>query len=150
MLNKVALVGRLTKDPDVRQSASGQVTTFTIAVDRSFRNRNGERETDFIRIVTFSKLAEICGQYLSKGRLVSVSGRIQTGSYDAQDGTKRYTTDVVADEVDFLTGRGDTQQPQAQQQSAAQPAPTQPQAYGDSYGVPMEGFEEIDDMDVPF
>jgi single-strand DNA-binding protein len=154
MLNRVALVGRLTRDPDVRSISSGQVTQFTVAVDRNFKNRSGERDTDFIPVVTFNRLAEICGQYLAKGRLVSVSGRIQTRSYDAQDGTKRYVTEVIADEVEFLSTGTRAEGSAAQQaRPSAAPRPSQPAqapAYSESYGVPMEGFEEIDDLDVPF
>ncbi|MCL1802144.1 MAG: single-stranded DNA-binding protein [Eubacteriaceae bacterium] len=154
MLNKVALVGRLVRDPEPRQSSSVQVTRFSLAVERAFKSKSGERETDFINIVTFGRLAEVCAQYLKKGRLISVSGRIQTGSYTAQDGTKRYTTDIVADEVDFIniTSR-DTQSQQpaaAPSQGQYQQAPVQEPAYPDGFGIPMEGFEEIDDLDVPF
>ena len=103
MLNKSILIGRLCKDPEVKYIPSGKaVTTFTLAVDRSFTNAQGEREADFIPCVVWDKLAETCGKYLSKGRLTAVSGRIQTRTYDAQDGTKRYITEIVADEVQFL------------------------------------------------
>ena len=103
MLNKVVLIGRLTKDPDLRYTTSGvPVTRFTLAVNRSYTNQQGERETDFTPITVWRGAAESCAKYLSKGRLVAVVGRIQTGSYTATDGSKRYTTDVVADEVRFL------------------------------------------------
>lgn len=103
MLNKVVLIGRLTKDPDLRYTQSGiAVARFTLAVDRGFKNQQGEKQTDFIPITVWRGAAENCAKYLAKGRLVAVAGRIQTGSYTATDGTKRYTTDVVADEVKFL------------------------------------------------
>ena len=103
MLNKVVLIGRLTRDPDLR-STSGNVSvaTFTLAVDRNYTNQQGEREADFIPIVTWRALAETCGKYLNKGRLVAVSGRMQVRSYEANDGQRRYVTEVVADEVQFL------------------------------------------------
>lgn len=103
-LNKVILIGRLTREPEMRFTpANGvAVTTFTLAVDRPYLNQKGEREADFIKIVTWRKLAENCGNMLHKGRLVAVSGRIQVRSYDAQDGQRRYVTEVVADEVKFL------------------------------------------------
>ncbi len=102
MLNKVVLIGRLTKEPDLRYTASGiPVTRFTLAVNRNYANQQGEREADFIPITVWRGLAENCAKYLAKGRLVAVSGRIQTGSYD-KDGQRVYTTDVVADEVTFL------------------------------------------------
>lgn len=113
MLNKVVLIGRLTKDPDLMHTQSGiAVARFTLAVDRGFRGQDGGKQTDFIPIVTWRNQAENCAKYLAKGRLVAVAGRIQTGSYDAQDGTKRYATDVVADEVKFLewANKGQAQQ----------------------------------------
>ncbi len=103
MLNKVILIGRLTRDPEVRYTQSGKaVTTFDIAVDRSVINAQGQRETDFIPIVTGGKLAETCGNYLNKGRLVAVDGRMQIRSYETQDGQKRRVAEVVADGVRFL------------------------------------------------
>jgi single-strand DNA-binding protein len=103
MLNKVILIGRLTKDPELRFTTSGiAVATFTIAVDRPFANQQGQRETDFIRIKVWRKLAEVVANNLGKGRLVAVDGRLQVSSYDAQDGTRRYETNVIADDVRFL------------------------------------------------
>ncbi|HHT66347.1 MAG: single-stranded DNA-binding protein [Caldicoprobacterales bacterium] len=103
MLNKVVLIGRLTRDPELRSTTSNiSVTTFTLAVDRRFTNQQGEREADFIPIVTWRSLAETCHKYLTKGRLVAVSGRMQVRSYDDNTGQRRYITEVVADEVQFL------------------------------------------------
>ncbi|NLU10425.1 MAG: single-stranded DNA-binding protein [Tepidanaerobacter acetatoxydans] len=104
MLNRIILIGRLTRDPELRFTpANGvPVAQFTIAVDRPFVNQKGERETDFIRIVAWRKLAEICANNLTKGRLVAVDGRLQIRSYDGQDGQRRYITEVVADTVQFL------------------------------------------------
>jgi single-strand DNA-binding protein len=103
MLNRVALVGRLTKDPEVRYTADNQtpIAKFTIAVDRTFK-RDGQPSADFIPIIVFGKSAENCGKFIKKGRLVAVSGRIQTRSWDDQDGKRHYATEVIADEVDFL------------------------------------------------
>ena len=102
MLNKVVLIGRLTKDPDLRYTQSGiAVARFTLAVDRGFKNQDGEKQADFIPITVWRGAAESCAKYLAKGRLVAVVGRIQTGSYD-KDGQRHYTTEVVADEVRFL------------------------------------------------
>ena len=102
MLNKVVLIGRLTKDPDLRYTQSGiAVARFTLAVDRGFKNQDGEKQADFIPITVWRGQAENCAKYLSKGRMVAVAGRIQTGSYE-QDGQRRYTWEVVADEVQFL------------------------------------------------
>lgn len=112
MLNKVVLIGRLTRDPELRYTSSGvPVARFTLAVNRNFTNQQGEREADFIPIVVWRGQAETSARYLNKGRLVAVAGRIQTGSYETQDGQRRYTTEVVADEVRFLDwgdGRADT------------------------------------------
>ncbi|MGB4378618.1 MAG: single-stranded DNA-binding protein [Limnochordia bacterium] len=103
MLNRVILIGRLVADPQLRYTQSGvAVTSFTIAVDRSFTSQNGERETDFIDIVTWRKLAETCANYLNKGRLVAVEGRLQIRSYDDRDGIRRKAAEVVADQVQFL------------------------------------------------
>lgn len=101
------MIGRLTKDPEIRYLPSGvAVTTFFLAVNRNFTNQQGEREADFIPIVVWRGLAETCAKYLSKGRLVAVSGRIQTRSYEGRDGQRRYVTEVVADEVVFLDRDG--------------------------------------------
>lgn len=106
MLNKVVLIGRLTRDPELRYTSSGvPVARFTLAVNRNFTNQQGEREADFIPIVVWRGQAETSARYLNKGRLVAVAGRIQTGSYETPDGQRRYTTEVVADEVRFLDWR---------------------------------------------
>ena len=106
-MNKVFLVGRLARDPDLRYSASNTpVMRCAIAVSRSMPNQNGERETDFINILAFNNRAETMKKYLSKGSQIAISGQIRTGSYDAQDGTKRYTTDVLVDEFQFLDSKG--------------------------------------------
>lgn len=103
MLNKVVLIGRLTKEPELRYTSTGvPVATFFLAVNRNYTNQQGEREADFIPIVVWRNQAENCAKYLTKGRLVAVSGRIQTRSYDGEDGKRRYTWEVVADEVQFL------------------------------------------------
>lgn len=102
-MNNVVLIGRLTRDPETRYTANSQmaVTTFTVAIDRPTR-AGGERQTDFPRVTVFGKQAENCEKYLAKGRLVGVQGRLQTGSYQNKDGVTVYTTDVVADRVEFL------------------------------------------------
>lgn len=108
-MNRAILIGRLTKDPELRYTPSGVATTsFTLAVDRPFTNQNGDRETDFLPIVTWRKQAENCANYLSKGRLVAVEGRIQTRSYENSNGQRVYVTEVIADSVKFLeSGRSD-------------------------------------------
>lgn len=103
-MNHVLLIGNLTKDPDVRQTKEGHsVCTFSIAVQRRFANAEGERLADFFNIVCWRALADNCGKYLKKGGKVGVSGSIQNRSYEAQDGGKRYVTEIMADEVEFLS-----------------------------------------------
>lgn len=103
MLNKVILIGRLVADPQLRYTQSGiAVTNFTLAVDRPFVSQGGEREADFIDIVTWRKLAEVCANHLGKGRLVAVEGRLQIRSYDDQNGIRRKAAEIVADNVRFL------------------------------------------------
>ena len=102
-MNKCILIGNLTRDPELTQTQSGvSMCRFTIAVNRTYQNANGEREADFLNIVTWRGLAENCGKYLSKGRKVAVCGQIQTRSYDDKDGNRRYATDIVADDVEFI------------------------------------------------
>lgn len=122
MLNKIILIGRLTRDPELRYTPSGvPVSQFTLAVDRNFTDRQGQRQTDFIDIVTWQKLAEICAKNLGKGRLVAVDGRLQIRSYDDSQGVRRKAAEVIADNVRFLDRpRGDQQQ---QSQSQGGPAP---------------------------
>ena len=102
-MNKVILIGRLARDPEMRTTNSGiAMTRFTLAVSRPFNSQDGKDQTDFIGCVVWRRQAENVAKYCTKGSQVAIEGRIQTGSYDAQDGTKRYTTDVVCDNVTFL------------------------------------------------
>lgn len=103
MLNRVILIGRLTRDPELRYTPSGVATCqFTLAVDRPFTNQGGEREADFIPVVTWRQLAETCANYLRKGRLTAVEGRIQVRNYENNEGKRVYVTEVIADNVRFL------------------------------------------------
>ena len=105
-MNKVILVGNLTKDPELATTNSGvSVCRFTLAVGRRYQNADGERETDFINVVVWRGQADNCHKYLKKGSKCGIVGTLQTRSYDAQDGSKRYITEVVADEVEFLATR---------------------------------------------
>ena len=129
-MNSVNLIGRLTKDPELRYTQNQMaVTSFTLAVDRVGAK---EKTADFIRIIAFGKQAENCEKYLKKGRKCGIQGRIQTGSYKNKDGATVYTTDIAADRVEFLEW-GDR----------AENAPVDP---GDE---PPAGFDEIED-DIPF
>ena len=103
-MNKCILIGNLTRDPELTTTSNGvAVCRFSIAVSRRFANADGERETDFLNIVVWRNIGENCHKFLKKGSKVAIVGNIQSRSYDATDGTKRYVTEVVAEEVEFLT-----------------------------------------------
>lgn len=150
MINSVTLVGRLTKDPELRYTPSGvAVARFTLAVNRTFK-KEGEQQADFINIVTWRKTAENTANFLRKGSLAGVVGRIQTGSYDGQDGKKVFTVEVVAENVQFLepkstqnapNGNGNTNGYQ-QQQNATQSNYNNQEVFNPS--------GTIDDSDLPF
>ena len=109
-MNRVMLIGRLTTKPELRYTGSNvPYSRFSIAVNRTFSNNQGQRETDFINVVVWRKQAENVCNFLDKGSLVAVEGRLQTGNYDDKDGNKRYTMDVVGDNVQFLESKGQAQ-----------------------------------------
>ncbi|PDY14131.1 single-stranded DNA-binding protein [Bacillus pseudomycoides] len=106
MMNRVLLVGRLTKDPDLRYTPNGiAVATFNLAVNRTYTNQSGEREADFISVVTWRKQAENVANFLKKGNLAGVDGRLQTRNYEGQNGKRVYVTEVIAENVQFLEPR---------------------------------------------
>ncbi len=110
-MNKVTLTGRITAKPELRHTGSNvPYTRFSIAVNRTFNNANGERETDFFNVIAWRRSAENVCQYLDKGSLVGVEGRLQSGNYTDKDGNKRTSVDVVADNVEFLESKGQRQQ----------------------------------------
>nr|DAP40335.1 MAG TPA: Single strand binding protein [Caudoviricetes sp.] len=122
MLNNVSLVGRLTKDVDLRYTPSNvAVATFTLAVNRTFKNENGEREADFINCVMWRQQAENLANWAKKGALIGITGRIQTRSYDNQQGQRVYVTEVVAEQFQLLESKG--QGNQGQQRQAQQETP---------------------------
>jgi len=165
-MNKVFLVGRLTRDPDLRYGASNNaVMRSSLAVDRQFTNQNGEREADFINIVAFGNRAETMKKYLTKGSQIAVSGRIQTGSYDDKDGKRVYTTDVVVEEFQFLDSKGSRQTEGStsnfSSQSSDSASSLTPYDFSDTTNNasssdesdPFKDFGdkiEIDDSDLPF
>ncbi len=119
-MNKVILIGRLTRDPELRYTGTNTaVATFSLAVNRPFTNQAGEREADFINIVVWRKQAENVKNYLNQGSQVAVEGRIQTRSYEAEDGKRRYVTEVIADNVQFL----DTKSSREASQTSPSPTP---------------------------
>lgn len=142
MLNRVVLVGRLTKDPEFRTTPSGvEVATFTLAVNRTFTNAQGEREADFINVVVFRKQAKNVNDYLSKGSLAGVDGRVQSRSYENQEGRRVFVTEVVADSVQFLDSKGSNQQnnqPQKQQEQTT------------TKNNPFANGTDIDNSELPF
>ena len=143
-MNSVVLIGRLTRDPELRYTAGSQmaVATFTVAIDRPVR-AGAEKQTDFPRVTVFGKQAENCERFLAKGRLVGVQGRIQTGSYTNKDGATVYTTDVVADRVEFLEWGDRNERGDRPQQSYRSSAPAA------NVDAAPEGFSAIDE-DIPF
>ena len=133
MINRVVLAGRLTKDPEFRQTASGvSVTTFSLAVNRTFKNKNGEREADFINVVVFRQQAENVNNYLSKGSLAGVDGRIQSRSYENQEGRRIFVTEVVCDSVQFL-------EPKNAQHGGQRSQNNNFQDYGQGFGGQQSG-----------
>ena len=150
-MNKVYLIGNLTRDPEMRSTSAGiPVCNFSIAVNRRFKNaQTGQQETDFFNIVAWRQLAELCGRYLAKGRKVAVFGSIQTRSYEAQDGSKRTAFDIVADEVEFLSSGNSGSAPSSDYHAAVSPAPVQRQQ-APSYAPADSGFTQVDDDELPF
>ena len=151
-MNKVYLIGNLTRDPEMRSTSAGiPVCNFSIAVNRRFKNaQTGQQETDFFNIVAWRQLAELCGRYLAKGRKVAVVGSIQTRSYEAQDGSKRTAFDIVADEVEFLSSANAGSAPSSDYHAAvsAPAAPRMQQA--PSFAPADSGFTQVDDDELPF
>lgn len=125
MINKAMLIGRLGKDPEVRYTPDGaMVTSFSLATDEQWKDKNGEKvqKTEWHRIVTFGKLAEICGNYLVKGKLIYIEGRIQTRSWEDKEGVKRYTTEIVANNMQMLDSKGQNKSGDASPDSPPSPS----------------------------
>lgn len=141
MINRVVLVGRLTKDPEFRTTQNGvSVATFTLAVNRNFKNKNGEQQADFINVVVFRQQAENVNNYLSKGNLAGVDGRIQSRSYENKIGQRVYVSEVLADSVQFLEPKNNQSNNQSQQQSGQ----------AQSGNSPFDNSADISDDSLPF
>ena len=139
-MNKAILIGRLANDPETTTTQSGiSKCTFRLAIPRRFINAQGDRETDFLTIIAWRTTADLCARYLAKGKQCAVEGTIQTRSYDAQDGTKRYVTEIIAESVQFLGSRETGAH-------APQVADTVRKAEN-TFG---KGFVEVDDDELPF
>jgi len=162
MINNVVLVGRLTKDPDLRYTANGTgVATFTLAVNRNFTNQSGNREADFINCVIWRKTAETLANYARKGTLLGVTGRIQTRSYENQQGQRVYVTEVVAENFQLLESRSANEQRQQNSSSNGQDGGNNYNQSSQSAKNTMPGFDRdsdpfsgssigIGDDDLPF
>ena len=141
-MNKIILLGRLTRDPEVRYTSTGKVVCqFTLAVDRPFANQEGQREADFIPVVIWGKQGETCGNYLTKGQRALVEGRLQIRSYNAKDGGKRWITEVIADHFEFIECKATSDITEEKVSDSA--APTSSMSYGTN--VPL-----LNDAEIPF
>lgn len=169
-MNRVFLTGRITKDPEIRYSNTGiAMLSFSLAVDRQTRDASGARQADFFNCTAFRNQAEFISRYVKKGYMLAIEGRLQTRSYQAQDGTMRYVTDIICDQVENLTPRqqnGDynnnqpsfNQQPSYNQPSYNNPEPSQvgPQNFPNTYQKPSYANQDnldtmnVDDDDLPF
>ena len=147
MINNVVLVGRITKDPELRYTPNNIATvSFTVAVDRNQVGPNGERQADFINCVAWRQSAEFMSKYIKKGYMMGVTGRIQTRSYQGQDGQMRYVTEVVCDSVRSLQARD------SQEQNSYQPSYQQQNNYNQSNNNTPDTFNvsDVSDDDLPF
>ncbi len=147
MVNRVVLVGRLTRDPEMKYTPAGvAVAQMGIAVDRFSKNEQGEYETDFFNVVAWRRTAEFAANYLTKGRLISVDGRLQMRSWIAQDGTKRSTVEIVADNIQGLDRRGDAASaPEGEMASAAPVRSAAPAAAAAGGGSPRSAAPPVED-----
>ena len=153
-MNKVLLIGRLTANPELKYTTSNNaVTTFSIAVDRNFKNENGNKEADFINIVAWNKKAELIHQYLKKGDRVGIVGRLQVRKYQNERGENRYVTEVVADEVEFLNSKKSEEKPvEVQNNQTLEEKVNSNKPYEDFAREHQEEFAYTDDNDseMPF
>ncbi len=159
-MNLVVLIGRLTKDPELRYipSTGNAVATFSIAVDRTFIGKDGQRQTDFFNIVVWGKQAENVANYLAKGSQAAIRGQIQNRSYETQNGEKRYVTEIIADNVQFL-GRPNTSSSPAPRNDFSQASSSNnefmPSGFEETSafspkGLDEDGYKALEDDDVPF
>ena len=159
-MNKAILIGRLTRDPELRYTSSGRaVCQFSIAISRNYTNQQGQRDTDFIICVVWDKQAENLAKYITKGRLIAVDGRIQTRNYDNNEGKKVYVTEVLANNIQFLESKNSGQGNNSESNPFdSMPEPSYPVSNDNTESVsvekdPFESFGEsieISDNDLPF
>jgi single-strand DNA-binding protein len=143
-MNKAILIGRLTKDPELSTTQSGiSVCKFTLAIDRPYKNSEGEKEADFLPIIVWRVQAENCGKYLKKGNQCAVSGSVQTRTYDDKDGNKRYITEIVADNVQFLSPRQGGEDTETAREYT-------PKSASNKKPATVAELTPVDDDDLPF
>lgn len=146
-MNKVVLVGRLARDPELRTTQSGTaVVSFTVACDRRFVRQGEERQADFIQCVAWNKTAEFVSRYFTKGMRIALDGRIQTRSYDDQNGNKRYVTEVITEDVEFAQSKNEGNSGYQAPAYSAPAAPAAPQAPS----ADIDGFMPVEEEDLPF
>ena len=157
-MNKIILVGRLTRDPEVRSTSAGFTTvSFTVAVNRNFKNKDGNYDADFLSCVAFRNTAEFISKYFKKGSMICLDGRVQTRNYDAQDGSKRYVTEIVVENVEFVGGKNEGSS-SAPSTNDYVDAPSEPSVdvmpeYDIPASDPYENYDKevsLSDNDLPF
>ena len=153
-MNKIILVGRLTKDPEVRSTSAGFSTAnFTVAVNRNFKNKDGNYDADFLPCVAFRNTADFVSKFFKKGNMISLEGRVQTRSYDAQDGSKRYVTEVVVENVEFVGGKNDSTANNAYTDAPSEAPIDEMPEYDIPASDPYENYDKevsLSDNDLPF
>lgn len=158
-MNKIVLVGRLTRDPELRSTSAGFSTaSFTVAVNRNFKNKEGGYDADFLPCVAFRNTADFISKFFKKGSMIGVEGRVQTRSYDAQDGSKRYVTEVVVENAEFVGGKNDGSTPTVNTDTTYMDAPAEAPIdvmpeYDISKSDPYENYDKevsLSDNDLPF
>lgn len=149
-MNKAILVGNLTRDPEQRTTSGGiSVTSFTVAVSRRFKSQDGQQQADFINCVAWRQTAEFIAKYFTKGSRIGIVGTIQTRTYDDANGVKRYVTEVVVDEAEFVTSK--SQNPGATRENApGMAAPAPQQSADDLFAEELSDFQPLDDAELPF
>ncbi len=156
-MNKILLVGRLTRDPEVRSTSTGtSIVNFTVAVSRNFKNKEGNYDADFLPCVAYRAQADFVSKYFKKGSLIGVEGRVQTRSYDAQDGSKRYVTEVVVENIEFVGGKnegGATHTDNSYVDAPSQAPIDEVPEYDIPASDPYENYDKeisLSDNDLPF
>jgi single-strand DNA-binding protein len=149
-MNKAILVGNLTRDPEQRTTQSGaSVTSFTVAINRRFKSQDGSQQTDFINCVAWRSTAEFIAKYFVKGSRIGIVGSIQSRSYDDQNGNRKYVTEVVVDEAEFVTSKSQNPGAQMDAPAAAQQPAAAPSA-DELFADELSDFEPLDDAELPF